>query len=262
MRFRGACPAHKSGRVAEAVHERCHHVGGAGATAGARGARRGAASTGIALEHAPSTLASSLGAEDMVLTDAILRARTRRSRSSPWTPAGCMPRRWRWSIACSERYGYAIRVYRPDADSGRPTTCDEFGLDAIYDSVELRSRCCHIRKVEPLQAGTGRKGRLGHRAATRAVGDAQQSCRNSEFDPTLCELWKFNPLADWSERRGVGIRPRFRRAVQPAARPGLPQHRLRALHARRPRRDDDLRAGRWWWEDPESKECGLHQRSG
>ena len=127
-------------------------------------------------------------------------------------------------------YGYDIALYRP-----QPRAVDAYvaqnGLNAFYDSVEMRRECCRIRKVEPLgRALAGNKawitGQRRAQSATRAELAVQ------EDDPAH-GMTKFNPLADWSEAGRLELHPRQRRAVQRAARPGLPVDRLRTLHARR-----------------------------
>lgn len=207
----------------------------------------------VALEHSPAALASSLSAEDMVITDTILRHKldieiftldTERLHADTLNVVG----------AIRARYGYAVRVYRPNARAVGEYVV-KFGRDAFYESVELRKRCCHIRKVEPLaRALEGKEawitGQRREQAATRAALNLR------EYDATH-GMVKFNPLADWSEDevwavirandipynalhdqgyRSIGCAPCTRPTV--AA--------------------EDVRAGRWWWEQPESRECGLH----
>jgi phosphoadenosine phosphosulfate reductase len=209
----------------------------------------------ITVEHAPAALASSLGAEDMVLTDAILGSGLAieiftldTGRLHPETLAVLERVR--------ERYGYDIRVYRPDA-AAVERYVSELGLDAIYRSVESRLRCCEIRKVEPLARALAGKGAwvTGLRRA-QSVTRADLPLR--EFEPAH-GLWKFNPLAEWSERevwdylrsREVPYNPLHDRGFRsigcaPCTRPTAA--------------GEDLRAGRWWWEEAQTKECGLHKR--
>ena len=148
-------------------------------------------------------------------------------------------------------------MYRPDADAV-DRYVSELGLDAIYRSVELRRRCCEIRKVEPLA-----RALAGKAAWVTGLRRAQSVTRADlplqEFEPAH-GLWKFNPLAEWSERevwdylrsRGVPYNPLHDRGFRsigcaPCTRPTAA--------------GEDLRAGRWWWEDAQSKECGLHKPS-
>jgi len=210
---------------------------------------------GIAAEHAPAAFSSSLGAEDMVLTDAILRSGIAieiftldTGRLNPETLSVL--------DLVHERYGHEIRVYRPEqAEVDRYVR--DHGLDAIYDSVELRSRCCHIRKVEPLNRALGGKAAwvTGMR---RAQSVTRKSMPLQEFDPAY-GLWKFNPLAEWSEREVWDYVRAFQVPYNPLHDQGYRSIGC-APCTRATAAGEDLRAGRWWWENPESKECGLHKR--
>jgi len=209
----------------------------------------------LALEQAPATFASSLGAEDMVLTDAIVRSGAAIEIFTLDT-GRLNPETLSMLDLVRSRYGYEIRVYRPSL-----AAVDEYvrnhGLDAIYASVELRSRCCEIRKVEPLK-----RALAGKRAWVSGMRRAQSVTRKSlpieEFDPAY-GLWKFNPLAEWSE----GEVWDYIRAHQVPYNP-LHDQGYRSIGCapctRPTAAGEDLRAGRWWWENPESKECGLHKR--
>jgi phosphoadenosine phosphosulfate reductase len=207
----------------------------------------------IAAEFTPAVFASSLAAEDMVLTDLILRAKLPIGIFSLET--GRLPKETLAVLdAVKATYGYDIALFRPD-----PAAVDRYvtqnGLNAFYDSVEMRRECCRIRKVEPLgHALAGKKAWItGQR---RAQSSTRAELAVQEDDPAH-GMVKFNPLADWSEAevweyirandvpynalhdRGypsIGCEP-CTRAIQPG---------------------EDVRAGRWWWENPESKECGLH----
>src|SRR5256886_6837576 len=98
--------------------------------------------------------------------------------------------------AISARYGYAVRVFHPDPESVSEYVAT-FGRDAFYESQELRKRCCHIRKVEPLNRALQGKeawitGQRREHAVTRA------DLKLQEHDAAR-GIVKFNPLADWSE---------------------------------------------------------------
>jgi len=207
----------------------------------------------IAVEHAPATFSSSLGAEDMVLTDAILRSGTAieiftldTGRLNPETLSVL--------DLVRERYGHEIRVYRPDQAAVDRYVRDH-GLDAIYDSVELRSRCCHIRKVEPLN-----RALAGKAAWVTGMRRAQSVTRKSmplqEFDPAY-GLWKFNPLAEWSEREVWDYVRAFQVPYNPLHDQGYRSIGC-APCTRATSAGEDLRAGRWWWESNAPKECGIH----
>jgi phosphoadenosine phosphosulfate reductase len=208
----------------------------------------------IAAEHTPAVLASSLGAEDMVLTDVILGSGiaieifTLDTGRLHVETLSVIER-------IRERYGYDIRVYTPDA-AAVDQYVSELGLDAIYRSVELRRRCCEIRKVEPLARALAGKA-AWVTGLRRAQSVTRADLPHQEFEPTH-GLWKFNPLAEWSERevwdylrsRDVPynlLHDRGFRSIgcAPCTRPTAA--------------GEDLRAGRWWWEDAQTKECGLHK---
>lgn len=210
----------------------------------------------VALQHSPAALASSLSAEDMVLADAILRRRldieiftldTGRLHADTLDVIE----------AIHKRYGYAVRVYRPDPKAVEEYVVN-FGRDAFYGSVDLRKRCCHIRKVEPLErALEGKEAWITGQRRAQALTRTELNLQ--EYDGTR-GMAKFNPLADWSEDevwtvirandipynalhdqgyRSIGCAPCTRPAVA----------------------GEDARAGRWWWEQPQSRECGLHPAS-
>jgi phosphoadenosine phosphosulfate reductase len=207
----------------------------------------------VALEHAPAALASSLSAEDMVLTDVILRHRlgieiftldTQRLHADTLNVIA----------AIRARYGYEVRVLHPDPGSVAEYVAS-FGRDAFYESQELRKRCCHIRKVEPLNRALRGKeawitGQRREQAVTRA------DLKLQEFDAER-GIVKFNPLAEWSEHEVW----QYVRALE------VPYNALHDQGYRsigcapctRPTvAGEDVRAGRWWWEIREARECGLH----
>jgi phosphoadenosine phosphosulfate reductase len=209
----------------------------------------------IAARHKPAVFASSFGAEDMVLIDLIAR------HALPirifTLDTGRLPEETHALIdRTRERYGLPIDIYTPDTRLLQ-NFVRENGTNAFYSSVELRKGCCAVRKTEPLARALVAKGAwiTGLRrsqSVTRAAIDTE------EFDE-IHGLPKFNPLADWSHEdvwhylrangvpynalhdRGypsIGCAP-CTRAIEPS---------------------EDIRAGRWWWEQPEHKECGLHLR--
>ena len=207
----------------------------------------------IATEYAPATFASSLSIEDMVITDAILRNSIDISIFSLDT--GRMHADTLAVIdAIGAKYGRAITTWHPEPEAVRQYVTVH-GRDALYKSVDLRKQCCEIRKVAPL-----RRALAGHRAWLTGLR-REQSTTRTELAPQSFDavfgLEKFNPLADWSELevwtylrfydvpynalydqgyRSIGCAPCTRPVIE----------------------GEDVRAGRWWWEAPDSKECGLH----
>jgi phosphoadenosine phosphosulfate reductase len=207
----------------------------------------------IAIEHAPATFASSLQAEDMVITDMILRHKldieiftldTHRLHADTVNVIS----------AIRERYGYKLRVLEPDAAAAADYV-SRHGRDAFYESAELRKRCCAIRKIEPLQRALRGKacwitGQRRAQSVTRADLQLQ------EFDAAH-GLVKFNPLVDWNEDE-VWAYIRLHKVPYNA----LYDQGYRSIGCAPCTRPtvagEDVRAGRWWWEQPEGRECGLH----
>lgn len=209
--------------------------------------------TRIARDFTPAVFASSLAAEDMVLTDLILKAQLPIAIFSLETG-----RLHAETLSMIERvketYAYDIALYRPQPEAVERYVTDH-GLNAFYDSVEMRKECCRIRKVEPLgRALAGKKAWITGQRRAQSTTRAELAVQEDDLGHGM---QKFNPLADWSEQdiwdylrnndvpynalhdRGypsIGCEP-CTRAIQPG---------------------EDVRAGRWWWENPESKECGLH----
>ena len=209
----------------------------------------------IEKNHSPTALASSFGAEDMVLLDLI--ARDGLAIGIFTLDTGRLPRETHALIAeVRRRYGLAVDVYSPWPDSVEAYV-EQHGIDGFYDSVEARKACCAVRKVEPLSRALARK-RGWITGLRREQAESRADVAEVEHDQAH-GLWKFNPLADWSadevweylranrvpynalHDRGypsIGCEP-CTRAVKPGEHP---------------------RAGRWWWEqDGARKECGLHE---
>ena len=208
---------------------------------------------GIAEHFSPAVLASSLSAEDMVLTDLIARTGlpigvfvldTRRLNAETLDLVEVV----------RARYGIEVAVHSPD-----PAAVADYvrlhGRDGFYSSLELRKRCCAIRKVEPLaRALAGKRAWLTGQRREQSPGRALLPER--EID-RVHGLEKFNPLANWSEAEvwqylrahDVPYNALYEQGYRsigcaPCSRPVLPT--------------EDPRAGRWWWEPAQTKECGLH----
>jgi phosphoadenosine phosphosulfate reductase len=209
----------------------------------------------IQQRYAPAAFANSLGAEDMVMTDLIARHVPGIGIFSLDT--GRLPAEtYELMEKVRTHYGVALEVYYPDARA-LEAYVNTHGVNAFYRAVELRRTCCHVRKVEPLK-----RALAGKRAWITGLRRSQATTRGgltaSSFDADN-GLHKFNPLIDWSH---LDVWTYIREH-------GVPYNALhdrgypsigcapctRAITA-----GEDVRAGRWWWEAPESKECGLHVR--
>ena len=210
---------------------------------------------GVEKNYSPSVLASSFGAEDMVVLDLI--ARDGLAIGIFTLDTGRLPKETHALIAeVRRRYGLEIDVFSP-----WPGTVDAYveqnGIDGFYDGVEQRKSCCAVRKVEPLARALSRK-RGWVTGLRRAQAESRSELAETALDP-VHGLWKFSPLADWSED-DVWT---YLRAYD------VPYN---ALHdrgyasigcdpcTRAVKKGEHPRAGRWWWEqDGGRKECGLHE---
>ena len=212
----------------------------------------------IASDYAPATLASSLGVEDMVLTDLICKHAPGIEIFTLDT--GRLPEETYALIhALRQRYGLEIRTYAPDTQAIEDFVRSK-GPNAFYESVELRKSCCHIRKVEPL-----RRALSGKRAWITGLRHQQSHTRQdiplSEWDVEH-KLQKFNPLIEWTSQEVWDYVRAFDVPYNALHDKGYPSIGCapctRAITA-----GEDIRAGRWWWEheDLVGKECGLHERA-
>jgi phosphoadenosine phosphosulfate reductase len=209
----------------------------------------------IAAEFAPAVFASSLAAEDMVLTDMILRGKLQDKIAIFTLETGRLHQETLGMLdRIKETYDYQVTPYRPE-----PAAVEQYvashGLNGFYDSVELRKECCRIRKIDPLnRALAGNKswvtGQRRAQSVTRAALDVQE-------DDAAHGMIKFNPLADWSEEDVWQYLRDHQVPYNPLHDQGYPsigcEPCTRAIQP-----GEDVRAGRWWWENPDSKECGLH----
>ena len=155
------------------------------------------------------------------------------------------------------RYGLQIEWYFPDRQAVEQLERKK-GLFSFRESLENRRECCNIRKVEPLQRAL--KDLAGWiTGQRRAHSTTRNDLQPLEIDQVNGSIVKLNPLAYWSDAQLSNYIKQQR----------LPINRLHSLGypsigcapcSRAVQAGEDPRAGRWWWENPEHKECGLHKR--
>lgn len=200
-------------------------------------------------------LASSMGAEDQVLTDMIARLDPG-TRIFTLDTGRLFYETYELIEKTTLRYKVKIDLYFPAHDEVEAMV-NQKGINLFFGSVESRKQCCRVRKIEPLRrAFRGLDvwicGLRREQAATRARNELV------EWDK-VNGLIKLNPLIGWSEQQvwdyireqGVPYNSLHDKGFpsigcQPCTRAVLP--------------GEDVRAGRWWWENPDSKECGLHNQ--
>lgn len=204
-------------------------------------------------EYAPAAFACSFGLEDMVIYDLIDRNRLELDIFTLDT-GRLHEETYALMERARKRYAQPLRVMFPEAPAVEAFVVAQ-GVNAFYDSIEARKRCCAIRKVEPL-----RRALAGKKAWVTGMR-SEQSVTRAELAPVAFDaangLTKINPLLDWREADVLAYVERFDVPVNALHARGFPSIGCapctRAVSA-----GEDARAGRWWWEQPESKECGLH----
>jgi phosophoadenylyl-sulfate reductase (thioredoxin)/thioredoxin-dependent adenylylsulfate APS reductase len=201
-------------------------------------------------------LASSLSIEDQVLTDMIVKIALD-TKIFTLDTGRLFPETYCLIDKTNEKYGIKLDVYFPD-HKGVETLVKKDGINGFYISLEQRKACCNIRKIEPLK-----RAFKGLEVWICGLRHEQSVTRKDlhlvEWDQNN-GLIKLNPLINFTEEQiweyihrhhvpynklhdkcfpSIGCQP-CTRAIEPG---------------------EDVRAGRWWWESPEHKECGLHRRS-
>jgi phosphoadenosine phosphosulfate reductase len=200
-------------------------------------------------------LSSSLSIEDQVLTDLIVGIDPG-TRIFTLDTGRLFPETYSLLEKTNERYGIRLEVFFPDYGKVQEMVREE-GVNLFYKGIEQRKRCCQVRKIEPLKrafqgldvwiCGLRREQSIT-RTAVRLV----------EWDEGN-QLIKVNPLIEWSEEATWEYIRQHNVPYNLLHKQGFPsigcQPCTRAVEP-----GEDIRAGRWWWENPEHKECGLHRR--
>lgn len=199
------------------------------------------------------TLASSFSVEDMVLTDMIDRHGLAIGIFTLDT--GRLPdETYALMQATRQRYRTPVAVYAPQAAAVEAYVAAN-GPNGFYDSIELRQSCCAIRKVEPLKrALAGKQGWVTGLRRQHSVTRRDLPLREWDADNAM---HKFNPLAAWTNEDVWAYVKAFEVPYNALHDRGFASIGC-APCTRAITVGEDIRAGRWWWENPETKECGLH----
>jgi phosphoadenosine phosphosulfate reductase len=197
---------------------------------------------------------TSLGAEDQVITQ-MIAAIDKSAHLFTLDTGRLFPETYDLIDLTAKKYGLTIRVMFPDSSKVEKMV-NEKGINLFYESIENRKLCCNLRKIEPLKrAFTGLDAWICGLRHEQSV--TRKDVQMVEWDEAN-GLIKVNPLINWSESQvwdyikinhipynklhdhgfpSIGCQP-CTRAILPG---------------------EDVRAGRWWWENPETRECGLHK---
>lgn len=198
--------------------------------------------------------ASSLGYEDQVITHFIASIRPA-IKIFTLDTGRLFPETYELISKVNARYKVQIQVYFPDSKAVEEMV-NEKGINLFYDSIDNRKLCCNIRKTQPLQRALSNLD-----AWITGLRRSQSVTRNEmqlvEWDK-LNNIIKINPLLDWSEEEVKHFIRDHKVPYNVLHDKGFPsigcQPCTRAIQA-----GEDIRAGRWWWELPDQKECGLHK---
>ena len=200
-------------------------------------------------------LSSSLGAEDQVLTDMLAKSAPEMKIFTLDT-GRLFPETYSLLSRTTEKYKKKIQVYFPDHEKVEAMV-NERGVNLFYHSVENRKLCCGIRKLDPLaRAFKDLDAWVCGLRASQAV--TRNNIQLVEWDENN-GLIKINPLYKWTEDDVWNYIDQHGVPFNALHKKGFPsigcQPCTRAVEP-----GEDVRAGRWWWENPETKECGLHKR--
>ena len=202
-------------------------------------------------------LACSFGMEDMVLIDIIAKAK------GPMTiftldTGRLHEETYQVMDRVRSHYGLEIKTYFPNLEQVQ-VLVREKGFFSFKESIENRKECCGIRKVEPLNRALGEldawvTGLRRDQAVTRT--QTPKVLEDADHPP----LVKINPLADWTQDQVESYIEKNKVPVNALHKKNYPS--IGCAPCTRPiESGEDIRAGRWWWENPEHKECGLHPRN-
>lgn len=200
-------------------------------------------------------LSSSMGLEDQVLTHMVSEI-VANSRVFTLDTGRLFPETYELISKTNEKYGINIEVFFPEAEKVE-NMVNEKGVNLFYESVENRKMCCHIRKIESLKRAFSDLdiwicGLRSEQSVTRI------NTKLLEWDEAN-GLLKLNPLVDWSYRQVKDYISNYSIPYNPLHDKGFLSIGCQPC-TRSVETGEDERSGRWWWEKPESKECGLHNR--
>ena len=196
---------------------------------------------------------TSLAAEDMVVTDAIKKANAKIKLFTLAT--GRLHQETEEMVSTTEKhYDLSIeKIYPQEKDI--QAFIDQYGMNGFYDGEEPKKACCGARKIKPLNAAL-----IGADAWITGQRREQSTTRTElnleELDETR-GIAKFNPLFDWSEADIWAYIKQENVPIHPLHLKGFPSIGCEPC-TRQVKQGEDIRAGRWWWLQSDSKECGLH----
>lgn len=202
------------------------------------------------------SLASSFGAEDVVLVDILVKLDPK-IRVFTLDTGRLNEETYEVMDKVRRKYGIQIQSYFPDK-AGVQKLEREKGFYSFRESVDNRKECCAIRKVEPL-ARALKETDAWITGLRRTQSVTRAGVNKIEADEIHKGLYKINPLADWSDEDVWNYIKKNQAPYNRLHDLGYPSIGCEPC-TRAVKPGEDVRAGRWWWENPEHKECGLHSK--
>ena len=201
-------------------------------------------------------LASSLGLEDQVLTQMMVSI-DKSVNIFTLDTGRLFPETYSLIEKTNKKYNINIKIYFPDKSQVEEMV-NLSGINLFYKSLENRKSCCNIRKTEPLK-----RAFAGYSIWICGLRKEQSVTRNGnkliEWDAQY-NLIKFNPLINWTEKDLWNYIKAKEIPYNSLHDKGFPSIGCQPC-TRAVKEGEDIRAGRWWWEEPAHKECGLHNRN-
>jgi len=197
--------------------------------------------------------ATSLAAEDMVITDAIVKAKANIQFFTLAT-GRLHQETIDMTKTTEDHYGITIIKAYPE-ESDVQAFIAKYGMNGFYDGEEPKKACCGARKIKPLNTAL-----LGADAWLTGQRREQSTTRtelNHEELDDARGITKFNPLFDWTESDVWAYIKSENVPIHPLHLKGYPSIGCEPC-TRQVKKGEDIRAGRWWWLQSDSKECGLH----
>ncbi len=200
------------------------------------------------------TFGTSLGAEDQVITQMIASI-SKEATIFTLDTGRLFAETYDLIDRTTKKYNIKIHPYFPAAEEVEDMVM-KHGINLFYNSIDLRHQCCQIRKLNPLKRAMN-----GKEAWITGLRRSQSITRTTmqivEWDDNSKKI-KINPLINWSEKEVWDYIKAHHIPYNPLHDKGFPsigcQPCTRAIME-----GEDLRAGRWWWENPDTRECGLHK---
>ena len=200
-----------------------------------------------------AALSSSFGAEDQVLTHMMLEI-DKNAHIFTLDTGRLHPETYSVMDATNLKYGTKVKVFFPKTEAVQDLYLTQ-GINGFYESIENRKTCCFIRKIEPLKrALKPLKVWITGLRADQSI--TRESLNIIEFDEAN-DVIKVNPLLLWNEKKVWDYIKENKVPYNKLHDQGYPS--IGCAPCTRPvKAGEDIRSGRWWWENPEHKECGLH----